>query len=501
MRMTSAISDPEGVTRAACRVDGATRLQSLDAFRGLVILAMLIVNNLGDYETTGYFWKHADWVPESQYRAMANWWGGIASAEKPLTYAFAQFPLLRHCTLADYVMPGFMLIIGIAIPFSAASSRAKGASAAVTWLRVVKRSVLLVVLGWILCYFRDQFAGWLYEGKPLRIALGMDVLQLLGVGYLAARILYELPANARVFIVTTLFLWHWAILRFWYQGPDVPRGTFTAEHNAISYIYSQPWWIWQSLEFGPFSMNWKGLLSVPTAAATMLLGTFIGDWLRREDVEPATKVKHLALAGVLCALAGFVWAFDLPFNKPRWSPAYLVFTSGVGAVILAMLYQIIDIAKIRQWSYPLVVFGSNALAAYFVTILAKVLLLNTPRVDQSHAWSMTATKYGTLLICIAVLMLCTWRLFVWLREGIGPVAWLLVALSTLVAALLLRRFVATDLPLVEASTLTSLTNAIGISLKSALGPWEGGWVFTLSFVLFWWLALDWAHRRKIYWKL
>ena len=37
------------------------RLLSLDVFRGLVILAMLLVNNLGDGETTGYFWKHADW--------------------------------------------------------------------------------------------------------------------------------------------------------------------------------------------------------------------------------------------------------------------------------------------------------------------------------------------------------------------------------------------------------------------------------------------------------
>ena len=39
------------------------RLLSLDVFRGLVILAMLLVNNIGNGATTGYFWKHADWVP------------------------------------------------------------------------------------------------------------------------------------------------------------------------------------------------------------------------------------------------------------------------------------------------------------------------------------------------------------------------------------------------------------------------------------------------------
>src|SRR6266511_4298717 len=51
------------------------RLMSLDVFRGLVILAMLIVNNLGDADTTGYFWKHADWPAMRQGQAWQAWWG------------------------------------------------------------------------------------------------------------------------------------------------------------------------------------------------------------------------------------------------------------------------------------------------------------------------------------------------------------------------------------------------------------------------------------------
>src|SRR3982751_5983921 len=51
------------------------RLLSLDVFRGLVILAMLIVNNLGDGATTGYFWKHADWPAMSPGYAWRAWWG------------------------------------------------------------------------------------------------------------------------------------------------------------------------------------------------------------------------------------------------------------------------------------------------------------------------------------------------------------------------------------------------------------------------------------------
>src|SRR3954453_12002272 len=55
------------------------RLLSLDVFRGLVIFAMLIVNNIGDSSTTGYFWKHADWVPMSWGQAWKVWFTRIAT--------------------------------------------------------------------------------------------------------------------------------------------------------------------------------------------------------------------------------------------------------------------------------------------------------------------------------------------------------------------------------------------------------------------------------------
>jgi len=349
---------------------------------------MLIVNNVGDYKSTGYFWKHVDWIEGTQLHAYREWWAASRAA--------SQFPLWKHCTLADFVMPGFMLIIGLSIPFSRGS-----------WWRIIRRSATLVALGWILCYFRDQFAPQLYGEKPFHISLGMDVLQLLGVGYLVARILYILPPQWRAVSIAVLFLWHWAILRFWHQGSDVPRGTFTADHNAISYIYAQPWWIWKSIEIGPYiSMSWKGLMSVPPAAATMLLGTFMGAMLRRDDVTPRAKVRSLLLGGAVLAVLGFLWAFDLPFNKPRWSPAYLVYTSGVCGMILAAFYAVIDIRGFWRWAMPLVVLGTNAIAAYFIPIMAKVLLLNTPRVQYQ----------GTSMSLINALML---TLKSWLGDWTG----------------------------------------------------------------------------------
>lgn len=354
---------------SAPATQSSSRLTSLDAFRGLVILAMLIVNNLGDYSTTGYFWKHADWVSDfggawKQWIAAPSW---------------SRIPLFVHCTLADYVMPCFILIIGVAIPFSAAASHARGVPPATMWIRTVRRSAVLVLLGWILCYFRDHFAKSLYGEAPWTFPLGMDVLQLLGVSYLVARVLYELPQTWRVTALVALYLCHWAILRFYPQG-DFPAGTFTEKHNAIKYIYDT-WPVWKAttLHAGPVTIGWIGMLSVSPTVATMLLGTLMGDRLRRGDIPPPVKARGLAWWGLILAVIGFVWAFDLPFNKPRWTPCYMIYVSGVGAMLIALLYWVIDIRKLRRWCHPLVVFGCNAIGVYFLSILLKVLLLNTPR--------------------------------------------------------------------------------------------------------------------------
>ena len=327
-------------------------------------------------------------------------------------------------------MPWFMLIIGVAIPFSVASSIAKGVSttsdvAAHGSARgdargagmdsvLLPRSVRQFAL-WQIAM--DIFVG---DGCP-SVARG----QLSG-----CENLLRPQAKPRAAIASALFIGHWAILRFYPQG-DLPRGTFNEQFEAIGYIYSHwKFWDWITLHLGPVTIGWRGLMSVPPATATMLIGTLIGDRLRHTDLSERQKVSSMVRWGALMAAIGFLWAFDLPFNKPRWTPCYLLWTSGVGTMLIALLYWIIDVKQIRGWTYPLVVFGTNAIALYFCSILAKVLLLNTLHVHGQ------------------------------------PV--IMILLET---------------------------------LKGALGPWAGGWTFTLGFILFWWVIMDQMYRRRVFWKL
>jgi predicted acyltransferase len=228
--------------------------------------------------------------------------------------------------------------------------------------------------------------SWRYNPNPnakLAFGLYMDVLQLLGVSYVVARVIYCLPVGPRLAVAGLLYVWHWGLLRFYPQG-SIPAGTFTEEHNAVGYIYSHPtgfWWFFRTVHLAPWlAFNICGMLSVPTAAATMTIGTWAGELLRKKEAAMGVKVRRLMGVGAVLAVLGFVWAFDLPMNKPRWTPCYLLWCSGMGLMLLGLVYWVVDVRGQRWWTWPFVVLGVNAIGIYFLSVFGKVWALNMPRV-------------------------------------------------------------------------------------------------------------------------
>jgi predicted acyltransferase len=416
------------------------------------------------------------------------------------------------CTLADYVMPCFMLIIGVAIPFSAAAAKARGVGFLGNSLRILRRTFVLLLLGWVLVYFRDQFAAQYYGTEPWSFKLGMDVLQLLALGYLIARFFYFLPPGGRALVAAGLLAWHWYLLRFWPQGPTVPAGTFTQAHEAIGDIYtnSAAWrhftqWQWGD---GKLVLDGKGLLSVAPAAAMMLIGTLMGDTLlgrqrggTGQAIEPRFRAASLASWGLFLALAGFLSSFDIPWNKPRWSPSYIVYVSGVGALLLSILYAILDLHLVRAWAYAFAVFGANAIAVYFLSILTKILLLTTPRVTDDNYLAHAILKWGTFAMVVLTLGLVLLKFARYSAAQIGRSAYAILLLAAVPAWIMWDRF---NLQTLEPTTNATTQPPIAIiltTLKVHLSPWVGEWLFTIMFVSFWWLVLDWMYRRRLFWRL
>ncbi len=297
------------------------RLLSLDAFRGLTIMLMLLVNNIALDIYTPKHLMHAPWN------------GGV------------------H--LADLVAPWFLFCVGVAIPFSAASFARSGKPAWQYDLKVLKRGAILILLG---CVIDSSLAN--------RPVFCLDVLQLIGLAYMVGALLHDLPLSRRVGIAGLMLVGYWAAIKF-VPVPGTGAGIFEENQNFIAHL--------NQTYLAPFNLN--GLPSVVPTAALVMIGAMIGDILRRKDREPMWTVAWLMAAGLAMTIGGIAWNASLAFNKPVWTPSYILLSAGTGTLALGVLYLIIDAQKWAKWSYPLVVFGANAIVAYVAPILVKLWVL------------------------------------------------------------------------------------------------------------------------------
>jgi len=250
------------------------RVISLDAFRGLAVLGMLLVNEKTFGPATPRQLTHAGWA------------GGV------------------H--LADMVFPWFLFIVGVAIPYAAVSRRGGAAKSHCYYLGVMRRTAILVLLG---CLINSSYAR-----HPV---FDFGVLQLLGFAYLLAALLYELPRSARQGAAAALLIGYWALLRFLPAGAGA--GLFTEARNAARFLN----------EMYLSKMQLEGALNVLPTAALALIGTTFGVVLR-SALPPERKVRRVLVAGLALVALGWLWHYDLPFNKPLWTPSYVAFAAGGG---------------------------------------------------------------------------------------------------------------------------------------------------------------------------
>lgn len=314
--------------------DAPQRLISLDVFRGMTILLMLLVNNAALDVATPTQLTHAPWN------------GGVR--------------------LADFVFPWFLLCMGMAIPFSIASHKRKGLPSWRYDLRAVMRAAGLVGAG---CLVDGAIEG--------RVIFQLGVLQLIGLAYLGAALIAELPAQRRILIAGGLLVGYWGALRY-IQVPGLARGTFEENANLIKHL--------NETYLAPLSL--RGVTSVIPTTALALIGTLLGDVMRAGWTDRAKALAILAIGAFLTPVA-MIWNVALGYNKPLWTPSYILIAGGTGALAVGLLYVIADVYRRRAWAYPFIVFGSNAIVAYVAPILVKVLILQKVMVADMHGPSVS----------------------------------------------------------------------------------------------------------------
>ena len=127
--------------------------------------------------------------------------------------------------------------------------------------------------------------------------------------------------------------------------------------------------------------------------AQVLLGFWVGQWFQPRRLD-AALVARLALWGTALLAAGYAWQLGVPLNKKIWTSSYVLHTTGLAMLALALCVQVVDIraraAELRGWAHTLEAFGRNPL---FIFVLSGLV----PRFLGLLRWQVGTTPEGAPL--------------------------------------------------------------------------------------------------------
>ncbi len=302
------------------------RYLALDVLRGITIAGMILVNTPGSWSYMYPPLKHSAW---------------------------------HGCTPTDLVFPFFLFVMGVSMFFSLAKYDVGISSSSL--LKIGKRSLFIFAIG----LFLNSFPQWQADFSKLRI---MGVMQRIAVVYMLASVLI-LALNKRQLLSTgiILLIGHWAALYF--LGGESP---YSLEGNVT--IPFDRFILGEAHMYHGFGVAFdpEGLFSSLSSVVTVLLGYGVGVMIK--ELDRSKLPSTLLVGGGVLTIAGVLWDFVLPINKPLWTSSYVLYTAGLAMMLLSLLVWLVDIKDYKKWTSFFVVFGMNPLFIYSFSILWILIL-------------------------------------------------------------------------------------------------------------------------------
>lgn len=357
---------PESPGRAAGKAEFIKqRLHSLDAYRGLIMIA-LAFNGFGLAATAR---NHLKLAPDS-------------SLWKCIAYNFEHVEWVG-CGFWDMIQPSFMFMVGVSMAYSYLKRKEQGHSYGRMLGHALWRSVVLVFLGIFLISNGQKTTSWSFT----------NVLTQIGLGYTFLFLLWGRTVRAQAIAAASILVGTW-LLYVTYSGAGIDPATgakevgvtqeWAAEHlQGVGKAWHKNTTVGQAVDVwllnllpqpAPFVSNRGGYHTINfiPSLATMLFGLMCGE-LIRSSRSHRQKLKILALAGVSGLILGQVLNLTgvCPIVKRIWTPSWALFSTGWCCLILAALYGVIDVLNWRKWAFPLVVVGMNSIAIYVMGMTLK----------------------------------------------------------------------------------------------------------------------------------
>jgi len=323
------------------------RLGSLDMLRGIAIAGMVLVNNPGS-------WKH-------------------------------MFPWLRHAgwtgyTLADLVFPFFLFAVGASQSFSLAGTAHTGKLPLDFFIRILRRTLILFLLGLFLNAFPGLLHLILYAAPPdfstLRI---MGILQRIAFVSCAASLCIVFLSERLLWLAIALLLAGYGAVLAGFPGSLSPENNPALIIDRL--LLGAP-----HLYGG--GLDPEGLFSSVSALTTALLGYKAGLFLRQSPHTSKTSLL-LVCAGIIVLVCGSAASLFQPICKDLWSGSYVLASAGWAALVFALCHELLEVRNFRRLGMPLQIMGRNALFLFVASgIAARILLTVTITRDGRaiHLW-------------------------------------------------------------------------------------------------------------------
>jgi predicted acyltransferase len=306
-----------------------TRLYSLDALRGFDMFWIMGAEEI--------FSKLAEATHLPFFEGIAN----------QLTH-----PAWNGFHLYDLIFPLFLFMAGVSTPFSVGRELEKGKSRNQLLLRVIKRGLILVILGII---YNNGL-----NIKPIAEIRFASVLGRIGLAYMFANIIYLYATEkVQIFFFWFFIIAYYLILKF-ASAPGFHAGDLTMEGNFASYVD-------RCLLPGKLYLGIhdpEGLFSTIPAISTGLLGILAGITLKKTSLTQNAKTIRLAVVGVIFLVLAQIWNLDFPINKNLWTSSFVLNVGGLSLLLMALFYYVIDVLGYKKWAFFFKVIGVNSILIY-----------------------------------------------------------------------------------------------------------------------------------------
>ena len=294
------------------------RILSVDIFRGMTIILMILVNTPGTWSDVYAPLLHAEW---------------------------------HGYTPTDLVFPFFLFIVGCSIVFAYKNKKPN----ALVYKKIIVRTLKLIGLGLFLGAFMVELPFF----KPFDEIRFPGVLQRIGVVFFFASIFFlHLDWKKLIGLAVVLLIGYWLMMTL-IPVEGQPSTFERAPNNLANYLDVK---IFGAHNYKP-DYDPEGLLSTIPSIVSSLLGIFTGLILLSKQPKKATILFGL---GGAYLIIGHLWDFLFPINKALWTSSFVLVTAGWGNIVLAMIYYLTDAKKI-QFGSIFRYAGANAIIVYFLS--------------------------------------------------------------------------------------------------------------------------------------